>query len=639
MNHSNNEEQQPTVSQVAKEKVKKEASKQGKKLAKKFIKNAAKHAIKVAIKAIAAAIKAVMGFIISVLGPYALAIGAILLVIIFIFIMTTVILSEDDSLGEDAEVIREYAFAAADTTVDPNRPEQQKYKVPFQLIIAAVQIYYTEHNNIDVEKAMFDIAEALKPIFTYETKQGLIETETTTCTDGHCTTTESSEPFNVELLIRVEAWDHIMIGTPEQVVGDWVTETSTSVSESTDDEGNTVQSITTTTTSTRITTYIVNEDVTEDYTRFEKGLFAPPFKMGVEDLKLIEVFYQATGGRVNYAAWKNGTLQGDYEYDYGNGGISVTPGSNVPEEFMKYYLGAQQRFGVPWYYLAALHWVETKFSTHKPMISSTGAEGHLQFMRCTWHGWSYPGCKGSIGHTEMPASDLYNPAIVKQYGGYGIDADGNGKTSPWDIADAIYTAAYYLSKNGFSSNKDKAIYQYNHSDSYVAQVNQKASEFKNAATVNSNGTGEKPPSTVKNGFIRPAAGRLSSPFSERWGQFHYGTDIANAVNTPILAVSDGVVTNAKGGCPSIGYYGSKCGDGWGNYIWIKHTADGVQYEAVYAHLNSIQVQVGQTVKQGDTVALMGTSGSSTGYHLHFELHKGSRQKNKNVLNPADYIPF
>lgn len=636
MNHSNDEEQQPTVSQVAKEKVKKASSKQAKKLVKKF----AKHAAKMAVKAFAGAMKAIMGFLASVLGPYILAIVGILLVIIFIFIMTTVILSEDDTLGEDAQLIREYAIAAADTTVDPDRPEQQKYKVPFQLLIASVQIYYTEHNDLDIEKAMYDIAEALKPIFTYETKQGLIETITTVCTDGICETTESEQPINVEVLVKVEAWDHIMIGTPELVVGDWVTETTSSVSESTDDEGNTVQSVTTTTTQTRVTTYEVNEEATEDYTRFENGLFAKPYKMGVEDLKLIEVFYQSTGGRVNYAAWKNGTLTGEYEYSsFGDfGDMDVTPGSNVPAEFMEYYLGAQKQFGVPWYYLAAFHWVETKFSTHKPMVSSVGAEGPMQFMRCTWHGWSYPGCGGS-GHVEMPASDLYNPAIIKKYGGYGIDADGNGKASAWDTADAIYTAAYYLSKNGFASNKDRAIFKYNHSESYVKLINEKAKEFKDAATVNSGGTGEMPPLNVKNGFIRPAAGKISSPFAPRWGTFHYGQDIANDVNTPVLAVADGVVTRARGGCPAEGYYGSTCGGGWGNYIWVKHMADGVQYEAVYAHLNKINVVEGQEVKQGDTIALMGTSGSSTGHHLHFELHKGSRVKNNNVLNPAYYIPF
>ncbi|MFJ8519430.1 peptidoglycan DD-metalloendopeptidase family protein [Lysinibacillus xylanilyticus] len=631
MNHSNDEEQQPTVLQVAKEKVKKASSKQAKKLMKKV----AKRVAKAAVKAVAGAMKAIIGFLVGLLGPYLLALGAILLGIIFLFILTTVILSDDDELGEDAELIREYAIAAADTTVDPNRAEQQKFKVPFQLIIASVQFYYAEHNDIDIEKAIYDIAEGLKPIFHYETKKGLTETITTSCTNGSCSTSESNDSFDVEVLVGVDAWDHIMIGTPEKVVGDWVTSSDTS---STDEAGNT----TTTTTKTRVTTWVVNdEDATEDYTRFENGLFAKPFKMGVEDLKLIEVFYQSTGGRVNYAAWKNGTLTGEYEYSNFGGGdfdVDVTPGSNVPAEFMKYYLGAQQKFGVPWYYLAAFHWVETRFSTAKPMISSVGAEGHMQFMRCTWHGWSYPGCN-RVGHAEMPATDLYNPAIVKRYGGYGIDADGNGKASPWDIADAIYTTAYHQSKNGFSSNPDGAIRSYNHSDSYVALINKKAKEFKDAATVNSNGTGEMPPLNVKNGFIRPTAGKISSPFSPRWGTFHYGVDLANDVNTPVLAVADGVITVARGGCPAIGYVGSTCGGGWGNYIWLKVTAGGVQYETVYGHLNKISVIQGQQVKQGDIIGLMGTSGSSTGYHLHFEIHKGSRQKNKNVLNPVDYVPI
>ncbi|MFD6903493.1 lysozyme family protein, partial [Streptomyces diastaticus] len=57
---------------------------------------------------------------------------------------------------------------------------------------------------------------------------------------------------------------------------------------------------------------------------------------------------------------------------------TVTPGAGIPPEYMQYYLAAEKIYKVDWYYLAAFHSVETQFSTHPTMISSVGAEGHLQ---------------------------------------------------------------------------------------------------------------------------------------------------------------------------------------------------------------------------------------------------------------------
>lgn len=61
--------------------------------------------------------------------------------------------------------------------------------------------------------------------------------------------------------------------------------------------------------------------------------------------------------------------------------------------------------------------------------------------------------------------------MIKKYGGYGVDANGDGKADPWDIEDAIYSAANYLAKNGAADGHLKdVVFAYNHSDRYVEEV-------------------------------------------------------------------------------------------------------------------------------------------------------------------------
>ena len=119
--------------------------------------------------------------------------------------------------------------------------------------------------------------------------------------------------------------------------------------------------------------------------------------------------------------------------------------SYIPKEFIPVYKAAEKEYGVPWYLLAAHHRVETIFSTMDPMLSPAGAEGPMQFMPCTFVGWQHPTC-GGLGLGEIPENEKVDPAIIKKYGGYGVDANGDGIADPWDIEDAIYSAANYLSK-------------------------------------------------------------------------------------------------------------------------------------------------------------------------------------------------
>jgi murein DD-endopeptidase MepM/ murein hydrolase activator NlpD len=122
------------------------------------------------------------------------------------------------------------------------------------------------------------------------------------------------------------------------------------------------------------------------------------------------------------------------------------------------------------------------------------------------------------------------------------------------------------------------------------------------------------------GYIWPAKGTLTSGFGMRWGRMHKGIDVANSTGTPVYASADGVVE--KAGWNNGGY---------GNLVDIRH-ADGSMTR--YGHNSKILVRVGQQVHQGETIALMGSTGFSTGPHSHFEVHPAG----KGAVNPIAFLP-
>ena len=135
---------------------------------------------------------------------------------------------------------------------------------------------------------------------------------------------------------------------------------------------------------------------------------------------------------------------------------------------------------------------------------------------------------------------------------------------------------------------------------------------------------DKSPSTQTGtttlGFSWPAAGKLTSRFGRRWGRMHKGIDIAGPVGTPINAAADGTVISA--GWNSGGY---------GNLVELKHS-DGTTTR--YGHNSRLSVSVGQTVRQGQQLAEMGSTGHSTGSHLHFEI----RPTGGTAVNPIAHLP-
>ena len=119
-------------------------------------------------------------------------------------------------------------------------------------------------------------------------------------------------------------------------------------------------------------------------------------------------------------------------------------------------------------------------------------------------------------------------------------------------------------------------------------------------------------------FVEPVQGILTSGFGVRRRDNHKGLDIANSMGTPIRAAASGTVTYAQ--------YNS---GGYGNLVIISH-GNGVQ--TYYGHCSKLYVKVGQSVQAGDTIAAVGSTGNSTGNHLHFEIRLNDKQ-----VNPQNYL--
>ncbi len=114
---------------------------------------------------------------------------------------------------------------------------------------------------------------------------------------------------------------------------------------------------------------------------------------------------------------------------------------------------------------------------------------------------------------------------------------------------------------------------------------------------------------------------ITSEYEWRWGSFHYAIDISGTgTGSPIYAARDGVVVTVFNSCANVGYYGSQCGGSYGNHVIIEH--DNNMY-TLYGHLQkNINVSEGQRVSKGQIIASMGSSGSSTGTHLHYGVSTG-----------------
>lgn len=249
-------------------------------------------------------------------------------------------------------------------------------------------------------------------------------------------------------------------------------------------------------------------------------------------------------------------------------------GLDIPPDQLAVMQQVSLRTGVPWQILAAIARVESDFGRNMA-TSWAGAIGYGQFLPEMW-------------------------AI------YGSGGDA------YDFRDVLPAMGRYLVVAGAPGDIVGAIFAYNHSWSYVGQVLQVAASY-----------GYPDPSAARLGtftrdLIWPVFGPLSSYFTPE----HQGIDIDQtaAPGTPVRAAHDGVVLFA-GGDPCCSY---------GRYV-ILVGPSGIM--TLYAHLDSLAVSDGQTVRQEQSLGPVGCTGLCTGVHLHFEvIEDGTRR------NPLDYLP-
>lgn len=134
---------------------------------------------------------------------------------------------------------------------------------------------------------------------------------------------------------------------------------------------------------------------------------------------------------------------------------------------------------------------------------------------------------------------------------------------------------------------------------------------------------KKPDVTASETYLFPVEKAVvTSTFDPRWGSFHRGVDFAAAFGTPILASQSGTVIR------------SEVHPSWGNYVAILHE-DGMT--TLYAHNQQNLVKVGQQVERGETIALMGSTGNSTGAHLHFEVSASPSLSQAQLIDPIAFL--
>lgn len=248
-------------------------------------------------------------------------------------------------------------------------------------------------------------------------------------------------------------------------------------------------------------------------------------------------------------------------------GVEVTDHSafDIPMLLLPIYMHAENG-QASWARLAAIHRVTTNFGAEE--AGRSDAIGSLGFPRLLW---------------EV----------------YRLDGDEDGKMDPDNPYDAIFSLANYLRNSELDT--ESALDTWFLNTDKVAMVHRKEAEY--AAALSMPGK-----------WLWPLLGynAISSPFGYRTDPvtgeahiFHSGVDIPAPRGTPVFAIGQGEVTQVLRGYT-----------GYGHYIRLQHDGG---YESLYVHLADIGVQRGQRVARGQVIGWVGSTGKSTGPHLHLEM--------------------
>ena len=229
--------------------------------------------------------------------------------------------------------------------------------------------------------------------------------------------------------------------------------------------------------------------------------------------------------------------------------------------------------------------------------------------------------------------EIYNKIVgqgTSYYRYYALLEDGEEKYFLSNFEDAENVVNELKEKESTNSDKLTILEKYDTSEAEFTDVETcvaKLYKEKPVVKVAKTGSTGIPPKAVNNGakvnlgisLVRPTSGTITSRFGNRSRDNHKGIDIGAPKGTPIYAAASGTVT--------VSQYGY--GGGYGNYIMISH-GNGVQ--TLYGHCSQLCVEAGTYVSQGQLIAKVGSTGISTGNHLHFEV-----RVNNIAQDPQNYV--
>jgi len=273
-------------------------------------------------------------------------------------------------------------------------------------------------------------------------------------------------------------------------------------------------------------------------------------------------------------------LGGGKDVGFRSGAPTAFAVADIPAEYLPVFLRAQEKYGVSWAVLAAICRVETEFGQNVA-VSDAGAVGLMQFM----------------------------PSTFEQYK---QDGDNDGVCDPHNPWDAIYSAANMLKAGGFSVDPRGAIFKYNHANWYVNKIMDFAAQYSTMVLPVGNGLWPLPAQYIR---IESGYGTRRHPIRQRY-HFHDGIDIPAPEGTSVFAVQDGNVD-----------WNREKGD-YGLCVVLNHGGN----RTLYAHLSGIAVRNGEKVKAGQTIGFVGSTGLSTGPHLHFSVYV-----NGQPCNPEEWL--
>lgn len=247
-----------------------------------------------------------------------------------------------------------------------------------------------------------------------------------------------------------------------------------------------------------------------------------------------------------------GGVSGPYSCELTEEGKRVFEGK---EQLIDTYMAASQRFQIPWEYLAAIHQLESNFSlsTTPQMDEEVTADtpieqlkvGPMGFLERNWVGWGdaqndffaeYPDARtprsddGDLKNSFHPT--MINLNVIEKYKGVGVDGNGDGKADPYNVDDAIFTAANKLRQDGFDRNIRQALARYNNQQDFPRQVENLAQELAGGLVICSGSPGLE---HVPSGNVRLMLEEAYQQYENRTITYFYGAE-----NYPVFDCSSWV---------------------------------------------------------------------------------------------------